>query len=224
MPHDLGRAPAAAPLGGPVLVDVAAADPLSRAGVAAQLRPRPEVRLQDEQDRTEAAEAGVLVLVADTVDEEVRATIRRTRRTTATRTVLVLSSIDEHQLLGAAECGVSGIIRRDDASPELLVQVICTVAGGDGHLPGDLLGQLLEAVGKVQKDLLGPRGLHFAGITEREREVLRLLAEGDDTADIARKVNYSGRTVKNIIHSFMERLQLRNRTHAVAYAMRHGLI
>lgn len=221
MPHDLGRTPPAAPLGGPVLVDVAAADPLSRAGVTAQLRPRPEVRLQDEQDR---AEADVLVLVADTVDEEVRATIRRTRRTTATRTLLVLASIDEHQLLGAAECGVSGIIRRDDASPELLVQVICTVAGGDGHLPGDLLGQLLEAVGKVQKDLLGPRGLHFAGITDREREVLRLLAEGDDTADIARKVNYSGRTVKNIIHSFMGRLQLRNRTHAVAYAMRHGLI
>lgn len=221
MPHDLGRTPPAAPLDGPVLVDVAAADPLSRAGVTAQLRPRPEVRLQDEQDR---AEADVLVLVADTVDEDVRATIRRTRRTTATRTLLVLASIDEHHLLGAAECGVSGIIRRDDASPELLVQVICTVAGGDGHLPGDLLGQLLEAVGKVQKDLLGPRGLHFAGITDREREVLRLLAEGDDTADIARKVNYSGRTVKNIIRSFVERLQLRNRTHAVAYAMRHGLI
>ncbi|MFI7087649.1 response regulator transcription factor [Streptomyces anulatus] len=221
MPHVLGRTPPPATLDGPVLVDVAAADPLSRAGVAAQLRPRPEVRLLDEEDR---AEAGVLVLVADTVDEEVRATIRRTRRTTATRTLLVLASIDEHQLLGAAECGVSGIIRRDDASPELLVQVICAVAGGDGHLSGDLLGQLLEAVGKVQKDLLGPRGLHFGGITDREREVLRLLAEGDDTADIARKVNYSGRTVKNIIRSFVERLQLRNRTHAVAYAMRHGLI
>lgn len=214
-------APGSALFDGPVAVEVAAADPLSRAGVVAQLRPRPEVTLLTREDQTETQ---VLVLVADAVDDDVRVRIRRTSRTTATRTLLVTTSIDEHQLVSAAECGVSGVIRRAEISPERLVQAIVAVARGDGHLPGDLLGQLLVAVGKVQKDLLGPRGLHFTGVTQREQDVLRLLAEGDDTADVARKLSFSERTVKNIVHSLMTRLQLRNRTHAVAYAMRQGLI
>jgi len=54
--------------------------------------------------------------------------------------------------------------------------------------------------------------------------VLRLVAEGWDTAQIATKLSYSERTVKNVLHDVTTRLQLRNRSHAVAYAMREGLI
>ncbi|CAM5282882.1 response regulator transcription factor [Streptomyces californicus] len=72
--------------------------------------------------------------------------------------------------------------------------------------------------------MLGPRGLHFTGLASREVDVLRLVAEGYDTADIATKLAYSERTIKNVLHSVMTRLQLRNRSHAVAYAMRQGLI
>nr|WSW65603.1 helix-turn-helix transcriptional regulator [Streptomyces sp. NBC_00995] len=54
--------------------------------------------------------------------------------------------------------------------------------------------------------------------------MLRLLAEGLDTAEIATKLGWSDRTIKNIILNVRTRLQLRNRTHAVAYAMREGLI
>ena len=61
-------------------------------------------------------------------------------------------------------------------------------------------------------------------VTEREAEVLRLLAEGYDTAEVGRKLFYSERTVKNIIHDVTSRLELRNRAHAVAYAIREGLI
>ena len=54
--------------------------------------------------------------------------------------------------------------------------------------------------------------------------MLRLVAEGCSTADIALKLAYSDRTIKNILHSVMTRLNLRTRSQAVAYAMRQGLI
>jgi DNA-binding NarL/FixJ family response regulator len=72
--------------------------------------------------------------------------------------------------------------------------------------------------------VLAPRGLTFAGLTPRETEVLRLVADGFDTAEIAGRMCYSERTVKNVLHDLTTRLQLRNRSHAVAYAVREGLI
>ena len=72
--------------------------------------------------------------------------------------------------------------------------------------------------------MLSPRGLTFSGLTEREAAVLRLLADGYDTAEVGRRLFYSERTVKNIIHDVTSRLELRNRAHAVAYAIREGLI
>jgi len=54
--------------------------------------------------------------------------------------------------------------------------------------------------------------------------VLRLLAEGIDTLEIAQQLSYSERTVRNIIHGMLTRMKLRNRVHAVAYALRNGVI
>lgn len=54
--------------------------------------------------------------------------------------------------------------------------------------------------------------------------MLKLVADGFDTSEIAHKLSYSERTIKGIIHDVTTRLQLRNRTHAVAFAVREGLI
>ena len=97
-------------------------------------------------------------------------------------------------------------------------------AAGDGTLPSDLLGRLLQQVGRLQRQVLAPRGLSFSGLSEREVNVLRLVAEGLDTGEIATRMSYSERTIKNVIHDATTRLQLRNRSQAVAYAMREGLI
>jgi DNA-binding NarL/FixJ family response regulator len=91
-------------------------------------------------------------------------------------------------------------------------------------LPPDLLSRLLQQVGELQRQVLGPRGLTFSGLTERELSVLRLLADGHDTAEVGKQLFYSERTVKNIVHDLTSRLELRNRTHAVAFALRQGLI
>ncbi|MGO4757572.1 LuxR C-terminal-related transcriptional regulator, partial [Streptomyces sp. 2MCAF27] len=150
--------------------------------------------------------------------------LRQIQRTSTARGVLVITRIDEQQLVDAAECGFVGIVRRAETTPERLVQVISSVAQGEGHVPPDLLGSLLEQVGKLQGQVLAPRGLNFTGLAAREIEVLRLVAEGYDTADIAMKLSYSERTIKNVLHAVMTRLNLRNRSHAVAYALRQGLI
>ena len=91
-------------------------------------------------------------------------------------------------------------------------------------MPPDLLGRLLDQVGRLQRTVLDPRGITFTGLASREIEVLKLVAEGWDTAQIATRLSYSERTVKNVLHDVTTRLQLRNRSHAVAYAMREGLI
>ncbi|MFB7577590.1 helix-turn-helix transcriptional regulator [Streptomyces hydrogenans] len=206
-----------------ISVALRAPDPISQAGVTSQLRTRPEITIADWNEDADPAPE-VVVLVVDTVDEDVLQLLRRVRRISPARPVLVTTGIDEQKLVSAAECGVAGVIRRAEATPEHLVHVIGTVAKGAGHLPADLVGRLLEEVGRLQGQVLGPRGLHFTGLAAREVDVLRLVAEGYDTADIAARLSYSERTIKNVLHGVITRLQLRNRTHAVAYAMRQGLI
>ena len=127
-------------------------------------------------------------------------------------------------MLAGVESGACGFLRRNDATPERLVDVVVSAAAGDGSIPPDLLGKLLVHLRQLHTAVLTPRGLTLAGLAEREIEVLRLVADGYDTGEIADTLCYSERTVKNVIHHVTTRLQLRNRSHAVAYAMRHGLI
>ncbi len=91
-------------------------------------------------------------------------------------------------------------------------------------LPPELLGELLRQVERLQRQVLAPRGLNASGLMPREINVLRLMAEGLDTTEIADRLCYSERTVRNIIYTMSSRLNLRNRPHAVAYAMRAGMI
>jgi DNA-binding NarL/FixJ family response regulator len=150
--------------------------------------------------------------------------MRALRRGDLPRLVLVATVLDEAALVSAAEVGVGGLLRRADATPEALVRTIVKVASGQGEIPADLLGRLMEQLGRLQRQVLSPRGLTFTGLTPRETEVLRMVADGHDTAEIAARMSYSERTVKNVLHDLTTRLQLRNRTHAVAYAVREGLI
>ncbi|HWG99516.1 MAG TPA: response regulator transcription factor [Pilimelia sp.] len=194
---------------------------ISRAGVASQLRPRPEVLVLEDEEPTRAA---VAVVVADDVGEQTLGMLRMLRARGMSQLVLVATHIDDAGLVAAVGVGVAGLVRRSEASPERLVSVVRSAAAGDGSVPPDLLGRLLNQVGVLQRNVLAPRGLTFAGLAEREKEVLRLVADGLDTAEIAEKLAYSQRTIKNLLHDITSRFHLRNRSHAVAYALRNGLI
>jgi DNA-binding NarL/FixJ family response regulator len=201
-------------------VYVHADDPISQAGVASQLRPRPEIRVLEAE---QADAARVALVVGDRVTERTLQLLRTLQRS-GTRLVLVVAEVDDADLVAAVEAGVAGLVRRAEATPERLVSVVRAAAAGEGTVPPDLLGRLLTQVGRLQRQVLWPRGLTFAGLAEREIEVLKLVADGLDTAEIAVKLSYSQRTVKNVLHDITSRLHLRNRSHAVAYALRQGLI
>ena len=190
-------------------------------GIGGELRLRPDVHVLDPADQYRAE---VTVLVSDEVDSPAVRAIRALHREGCSRVVLVVTRLDDAGLLAAVEAGACGILRRSEAVAERVAEAVLTAARGDGSVPPDLLGRLLSQVSRLQQQVLAPRGLSLNGFTEREVDVLRLLSEGWDTADIASKLAYSERTVKNVIHDITARLQLRNRTHAVAYAMRAGVI
>lgn len=204
-----------------VTVAVYAADPILRAGVVQQLRQRPEVDLLDD---TDAERAQASLVVVDNVDDDVAALLHRLRHNTVTRTGLVVGTLGSGALQRVIECGVAAVLRRAEADQDRLVHLVLAIASGEGVLPGDLLGKLLSHVGSLQRSALDPRGLALSTLTTREADMLRLVSEGLDTAEIARKTAYSERTVKNVLHEITTRLQLRNRAHAVGYALRNGLI
>jgi len=208
-------------MGQRVSVYVYANDPILQAGVSSQLRGSQEVVLVDQ---SELDQADVAIVVADLVDETVLRILRAIQRGSAPRTVLIAAALDESTVVAAAEAGVSGLLRRSEVTAERLLEVVRKVAAGEAAVPADLLARLLDQVGKLQRQVLSPRGLRFSGLSEREIEVLRLLADGLDTGEIARRLSYSERTIKAVLHDVTARFQLRSRAHAVAYAVREGLI
>jgi DNA-binding NarL/FixJ family response regulator len=200
---------------------VLATDPILRDGVCMALRTRPEVWLVDEEADVTST---VVLVAADRFDERTVALLRSVQGRGHTRLVLVAGEMAEGEVLTAVEAGVCAVARRADATPDVLVRLVTAAAAGEGELPPDLLGRLLNRVSRLQRHVLEPRGLRLGGITNRESEVLRLVASGLSTQEIAEKLCYSQRTVKSILHDVTNRFQLRNRAHAVAYALREGLI
>lgn len=204
---------------GTVTVRVDARDPISEAGVRMALRPRPEVRIADA-----GQDAAVVVALADTVDEETTDWLRSVHRAGGLPIVLISGRVDGRALSALVEAGVRGVLRRDEATAERVVAAIRAAAAGQGDLPPDLLSQLLDHLCGLNSQILGPRGLSFTGLTARERTVLLLLADGLSTREVAARLCYSERTIKTVIQDLTLRLQLRNRTQAVAYALRKGWI
>lgn len=204
-----------------VRVSLQATDPLSHAGLAALLQYRTDVTVVRPALR---AEADVLVMAAERLSSDVVASLRRAGSESGIPVVLVVQEIAEAELLTAVECRVVAILPRAAVTAERLAHSVKAAAAGGGVMPPNLVGELLKHVERMQRDVLTPNGLNPSGLTPREIDVLRLMADGFDTNEIAGKLCYSERTVKNVIYGVTHRLKLRNRSHAVAYALRAGMI
>lgn len=197
-------------------------DAISQAGLAATLRAQPDVQLVEVGG--DAWLECVVVLTVDRIDADARQRLLALQRRGFRRIVLIASHVDDGDLMALVADGVSAVTRRSEATPEVLLRLVKAAARGDGAVPADLLGRLLDRVSRLQRNVLEPKGLNLAGISERETAVLRLVADGFDTREIAERLCYSQRTVKTILYDITNRFQLRNRSHAVAYALREGLI
>lgn len=211
--------PAVRPAGRQVAVRVHARDPISQMGILSQLRPRREVRVTTVDEQVE-----VVLAITDAIDDECTRWLRSLRRSTAVPMVLVIGQVDPRALVAVVQSGVCGMLRRGEATPERLVRLVEAAARGQVEFPPELLKYLVDHVSRLNENLLEPRGLTFAGLTARERDVLRLLAEGLSTKEVADRLAYSERTIKSVVQDLTIRLHLRNRTQVVAYAVRNGWI
>lgn len=196
-------------------------DPICQAGLGAALSALPGVRLVGAGD-IDAAQ--VAVIFADVVDERIARLVRAVQRDGSPRVVLIATEVDEQGVATAAECGVVGIVRRREATPERLLAALRITAAGDGVLPPDLVGGLLRRI--KSQPVMGEslRGEPRPRLSEREVTVLQMISDGCETREIARRMCYSERTVKNIIQDVTQRFGVKNRSHAVAFAVRNGLL
>jgi DNA-binding NarL/FixJ family response regulator len=203
-----------------VEVFISACDPVSRDGIISQLRGQAVTAVDERKLHPNV----VALVVVDDIDDQTAREIRSLKNRGLDKVVVMATRVEDGGLLAAVEAGATGFLRRSQSTASKLVDTIRTAAAGDGALPPDLLGRLMDQVGRLQRQVLNPRGLSFTGLTEREVKVLKLLAEGFDTNEVGHQLFLSERTVKNTVHDVTSRLNLRNRTHAVAYALKQGLI
>jgi DNA-binding NarL/FixJ family response regulator len=200
-----------------------------RRGLVACLEGVPEVVSVCDAAGVEAAwaEPGLLeadVVLVDSGVEGVTEFIRAVRERTGASVVVCSARADQRELLAVVEAGAVGYLWKETLTPEGLVSSLRSVAGGSGVLAPDLLGALLRTIARTSREVLEPRGLSLSPLTVREREVLRLVAEGCPTREVARRLSYSERTVKNVIHDVATKFNAHSRSQAVAAAVREGLI
>lgn len=207
-------------MGEPVCVSVVASDPVLEAGVTAALCGSPEVVVVKPDEP-----AWVTVIAVDEVGPDVLDMVRAAREAVhRPEVVLVATDLTPAEALQVIAAGTRGLLRRREAGASRLTRTVLAAAGGDCTVPPDMLRQILED--GVDTGSADPRPDRWAavGLSERERAVLRLVADGHETEEIARTLSYSTRTVTAVVHDITHRFRLRNRAHAVAYAMRAGLL
>ena len=210
--------------GAVISVAVHAGDPVSGEGAVACLRSTPGFTVLPRDRRSEA---DVLLVTVHQTTEDVICWMERAANESTNpemRIVLVAETISECHLMRAVTSGLVAFLPREEASRERVVKAIRDNGRDRALVPEQMVGWLLEQVRMIQRTVLVPNGLTAGGLQDREVEVLRLLADGLDTVEIAQQLNYSERTIKNIVSGMLTRLNLRNRSHAVAYAMRCGAL
>lgn len=160
----------------------------------------------------------VMDLLMDGVDGV--AAIRAIRNCSPHSHIAVLTSSEEDELSFAAiEAGAQSFLLKTMLGDELLA-TLRRIAAGESVIHAGVARRILQFVRQARARRPSP----FAELTERELEVLRELAEGGSNARIASALHISEKTVKSHIGSLLAKLQLGDRTEAVAFAWREGLV
>ena len=147
---------------------------------------------------------------------------RQIKKTRPETKVLFVSMYDDEDYLGQAlESGASGYVLKDTAAPELMT-AIREVARGGSHLSPRMMARLVDDFrGRVK----GPSQVaRFGTLTTREREVLKMLAEGNTVKEIASDLGLSTKTVEAHKFNLMRKLDLHNKTQLVHYAVQKKII
>jgi DNA-binding NarL/FixJ family response regulator len=141
------------------------------------------------------------------------------REATGARVIVCTYRCDEEAVLAALRAGAVGFLRKDTLTSDGLAAAVQAAVNGAGVVAPELLGSLLEAVAPTTPEKPAP-----AVLTERERRVLSLIADGHAAREVAAEMCYSERTIKNVLHDVATKLNTRSRAQAIAFAIREGLI
>ncbi len=132
--------------------------------------------------------------------------------------VAVTSMVDQSRVQAALEAGASGYLVKD-AAPEELALAIRAAHRGEVHLDAAVAARLVASL----RSSAGPSESPFAGLSERELEILRLIAAGRANKEIARILVISERTARTHVSHILRKLGLSSRTQAALLAVREGL-
>ncbi|MEV1142391.1 response regulator transcription factor [Micromonospora sp. NPDC049799] len=176
-----------------------------------------------------AARPDVVVLDLQLPDVSGVEVIHGLRATLPEVRILMLSASGEHQdVLDAVKAGATGYLLKSAAPAEFLDAVRRTAAGEPVFTPG-LAGLVLGEYRRLAADSPGGAGASGSAggaaprLTDRETEVLRLVAKGMSYKQIAERLGLSHRTVQNHVQNTLGKLQLHNRVELTRYAIEQGL-
>jgi len=213
-----------------VRVLVADDQALVRSGFRMILESRPDIEVVGEaEDGFEAIEAArrllpdlILMDVRMPNLDGVEATRRLVARGTESR-ILILTTFDlDEYVYEAIRAGASGFLLKD-VRPQELVDAVHVVARGDALLAPSITRRLLDRFAEQAPGEPAPPP-QLESLTERELEVLKLVAKGWSNAELAEKLFLSETTIKTHVSSVLRKLGLRDRVQAVVLAYEAGLV
>ena len=152
--------------------------------------------------------------------------VEATRHITAlaplTRVVVLTISDQDADVMDAILAGACGYLLKDSSIQELM-RGIQAAAIGESLISPNIAAKVLQ---RIRATSASPEAAETirSELSEREMEVLKLIANGKDNADIARQLHISPKTVKNHISNILMKLQIENRIQAAVYAVRSGLV
>jgi DNA-binding NarL/FixJ family response regulator len=152
----------------------------------------------------------------------IEATRRIRQRSPSTQVVVMTAHEDERLLVEAVEAGAAGFLRKTEGVDELLA-AIKAAAAGELLVDRSALARLLPQVAREREARRETERL-FKHLTDREREILGLLAKGQRNEDIAARLFISPQTVQTHVRNLLQKLGVHSKLEAVALAVRNGMV
>ncbi|MEU0118404.1 response regulator transcription factor [Streptomyces bobili] len=216
---------------GTIRVLIADDQQMVRQGFTVLLNAQPDIEVIGQAVDGLDAVAQVAALAPDVVLMDIRMPelggIEATRRITVATPdikVLVLTTFDlDEYVYEALRAGASGFLLKD-ASADQLAEAVRVVAAGDALLAPGITRKLIAEFSRLDGTPRAPQKERVGDLTERETEVLTLIAQGLSNAEIARHLVVAEQTVKTHVGRILVKLGLRDRTQAAVFAYESGLV